>query len=72
MLLIWIYPSANRPHYIKSRGQDSGTYVRVGSTNRLADKTLLSELRRSVKNIGYDEELILELKAEAIDFRVVF
>lgn len=43
--------------------------MRVGSTNRIADQTMVTELNRSVRPTGYDEEPMLELNSEAIDFR---
>lgn len=31
-------------HYLKNKGLEKGTYVRVGSSNRLADPALIAEL----------------------------
>ncbi len=46
VLAIQVYASAVRPHYIQREGLDRGVYVRVGSTNRRADRELIDELRR--------------------------
>jgi predicted HTH transcriptional regulator len=43
--------------------------VRVGSSNRLADKELIAELRRFASGDSYDEEPLPDLDSEAIDFR---
>ena len=51
-----MYPSASRPHYLKGAGPDGGVYVRVGSTNRRADRELIEELRRFARGEGYDEQ----------------
>ncbi len=36
LFVIHIYPSSQKPHFIKADGKHKGTYVRIGSTNRLA------------------------------------
>lgn len=64
-----VFPSPGRPHYLKSIGAESGTYVRVGSTNRRADEELLGELRRSGLGRSFDEQAMPELDSEAVDFR---
>ena len=46
VLAVRVYPSPRRPHYLKRAGPDGGVYVRVGSTNRRADRELVEELRR--------------------------
>ncbi len=63
-----IYPSPLRPHYLKKAGLE-GVYVRIGSTNRRADQSLIEELRRYTKVESYDEQLKPELSSEEVDFR---
>ena len=46
-----------------------GVYVRVGSTNRRADRELIEELRRFARGESYDEQAMPELDSEALDFR---
>ena len=70
LLTIQIYPSAIKPHYLKKLGLEKGSYIRVGSTNRLADKTMLRELQRIRFEDSFDKQPITELSSEAIDFRV--
>jgi predicted HTH transcriptional regulator len=41
----------------------------VGSTNRLAGRTVLDEMRRMTANRSFDEEPLPDLDSEAIDFR---
>ena len=43
--------------------------MRVGSTNRRADRELVEELRRFVRGEAYDEQSMPELNSEALDFR---
>ncbi|MHC1738147.1 MAG: helix-turn-helix domain-containing protein [Ignavibacteriaceae bacterium] len=34
------------PYYIKSLGKEKGTFIRVGSSNRIADREIIEELER--------------------------
>ena len=70
LLLVEVYPSALRPHWLKSLGIENGVLVRVGSTNRRADGPLTAEMRRSALNLAYDEEPLPGLNSEDLDFRV--
>ena len=70
VLAVEVYPSALRPHWLKSLGIEHGVLVRVGSTNRQADAALAAELRRSALNLSYDEEPMPEINPEALDLRV--
>ena len=65
-----IAPSPNRPHYLTRLGSESGMFVRVGSTNRVADAILAEEMRRYGQTSTFDEQPLPELNSEAIDFRV--
>ena len=69
VVAVEIYPSSRRPHYLKGSGLEKGVYVRVGSSNRQADKELIAELKRFASGESYDEEPLPELDSEAIDFR---
>ncbi len=69
VLAVQVYPSPSRPHYLKREGPDGGVYVRVGSTNRRADRELLDELRRFARGEGFDEQPMPGLDSEALDFR---
>ena len=71
IMVVEVYPSALRPHYMKCKGLETSTYVRVGSTNRLADAELIGSMRRSLNAKSFDEELCPEASSEEIDFRVV-
>jgi ATP-dependent DNA helicase RecG len=69
VLAIQVHPSPSRPHYLTREGLDQGVYVRVGSTNRRADRPLIEELRRFARGEGFDEQPLPELDSEALDFR---
>lgn len=64
-----VHPSAARPHCLRREGLEGGVYVRVGSTNRRADRELVEELRRFSRGEAYDEQAMPELDSEALDFR---
>ena len=49
LLVVEVFLSGMRPHFLKAEGQQSGTYVRLGSTNRLATPQLVAELQRGVR-----------------------
>ncbi len=69
LIAVQVYPSPTRPHYLKREGSESGTYVRVGSTNRRADADMILELRRVVRGESFDEQPMPDLDSEALDFR---
>jgi predicted HTH transcriptional regulator len=69
-IVVRVYPSPVRPHYVKAEGQERGIFVRVGSTNRRADLAQVEEIKRFVRGGTFDEEPMPELSSEALDFRV--
>lgn len=50
ILVVQVYPSNTRPHYLAQLGPEKGVFVRVGSTNRKADQAQIDELRRINRN----------------------
>ncbi len=69
VLAVQVHPSPGRPHFLKREGLESGVYVRVGSTNRRADRDLVEELRRFARGEAFDEQPMPDLDSEALDFR---
>jgi len=69
VLTIQVYPSSSRPHHFKREGLIDGVYVRIGSTNRRADRELVEELRRFSRSESFDEQPMPGLNSEALDFR---
>ena len=55
LLVVQVFLSGTRPHWLKAEGPEEGVYVRLGSTNRKADRELIAELRRSVEGVAFDE-----------------
>jgi ATP-dependent DNA helicase RecG len=54
LLVCQFYSSSQKPHYIKSKGKLNGTYVRLGSSNRLATEETLIALEREKRNFHFD------------------
>lgn len=58
VLIIEIPPSPRKPYFLKSKGVTAGTYIRVGSSTRLATTEMIEDLTREAQRISYDEEII--------------
>ena len=67
ILCIKVYPSKNGPYFLKSKGKNKGTYIRVGSTNRIADEAILAELERRRRNVSFDSMPIYDLSLKDCD-----
>lgn len=44
MIVVNIMPGSERPYYLKAKGKENGTYIRVSGTTRLADTFIVKEL----------------------------
>ena len=69
VLAVEVFPSPARPHFLARAGLQRGSYVRVGSSNRVADAALIAEMRRFSSGESYDEGPLPALDSEAVDFR---
>ena len=67
LLIAEVFLSNSRPHFLRSEGPEHGVYVRLGSSNRKADRELIAELRRSAEGVAFDEMPIPELSVEDLD-----
>lgn len=67
LLIAEVFLSSSRPHYLTAEGPEKGVYVRLGSSNRQADRELVGELRRSAEGIAFDELPMPELSIEDLD-----
>ena len=65
VIVINIYPGANRPYYIKSLGKETGTYIRVSGTSRPADEAVLKDLELQGTHRSFDEMVCVEHKYDA-------
>ena len=73
LLIVEFYPSSNKPHYIKSLGKLKGTYIRIGSSNRIATQEIIQNLEREKRNISFDSviDLGVEYKEGIFDLKVL-
>ena len=69
LLIVEVYLSGTRPHWLKAEGSESGVYVRLGSSNRQADRELIAELRRGVEGVAFDEMPMPDLSLEDLDIK---
>lgn len=67
-LLLVSVPHGFGPYYIKSKGIEEGTYVRFGSTNRLADATTILEIQRLKEHKYFDEQPNFDCAVNEINF----
>lgn len=67
VLVVEVFPSSSRPHYLKAMGPENGVYVRLGSSSRQAGPELIAELRRSAQGVVFDEMPMPELGPEDLD-----
>ena len=67
LLVVEVFLSNSRPHWLNREGIEQGVYVRLGSSNRQADQALIAELRRSVEGIAFDEMPMPELTIDDLN-----
>lgn len=69
-VLMVTVPHSFAPFYLKAKGEDGGVYVRLGSTNRIADAALIAEIKRLKEHISYDQSPDMKLSSEELDFEL--
>lgn len=62
VILVTVVPEPHRPYYMKSKGKESGTYIRVGGTTRLAGQEKIKELEMEGAKISWDELICIGYK----------
>ena len=67
LLVVDVYVSGSRPHWLKAKGPEHGVYVRLGSTSRQADPQLIEELRRNAQGVAFDEMAMPHLTVDDLD-----
>ena len=55
VIVVTVAPGTQRPYYLKSKGKDVGTFVRVGGTTRPASPEKIKELEMEGARISWDE-----------------
>lgn len=54
VIILDVYPGANRPYYLKRLGINNGTFVRVASSSRQADEFTIADLRIQGSGTTFD------------------
>jgi ATP-dependent DNA helicase RecG len=57
IIRVQIYKGGNPPYYQKNKSIEHGTFIRVGSSNRLASPEIIAELLRQRQNTSFDSEV---------------
>ncbi len=68
ILIIRIFPGNLTPYHIKSKDSYKGTYIRVGATNKIADKEIIRELERRRINVSFDEDIFYSSNIDNLNF----
>jgi predicted HTH transcriptional regulator len=55
VIVVTVVPGTQRPYYLKSKGKEAGTFVRVGGTTRPASPEKIKELEMEGAKISWDE-----------------
>ena len=55
VIVVTVTPEPQRPYYLKSKGKEKGTYIRVAGTTRLASPEKIKELEMEGARISWDE-----------------
>ena len=55
VIVVSVEAGKNRPYYLKSKGKESGTYIRVAGTSRQAFPEKIKELEMEGARISWDE-----------------
>ena len=66
LLVVEVFPSSSRPHYLANLGLEHGTFLRLGSSNRQAGPDWIAEARRAAAGLVFDEQPMPELGLDAI------
>lgn len=66
-VLIVTIPHWFGPYHLKSEGIENGTFVRLGSTNRLADAHTIYEIQRLREQKYFDEQPCVKASLDDID-----
>ncbi len=68
LVIIKVPLGIETPYYQKNKGLEKGTYIRVGSTTRLACKEIIKSLQFRGENISYDSQTDYRFSKDDIDF----
>ena len=55
VIVVTVAPGPNRPYYLKSKGKENGTYIRMAGTSRPAHPEKIKELEMEGARVSWDE-----------------
>lgn len=67
VLIVQVHRGSQLPYYLKSKGREQGTYVRIGASNRPASLDMIHELERQRLNQSFDEQIAWDFKLAELD-----
>ena len=67
LLVVEIFPGAQKPYGIKKSGRPSEVYIRVGASNRKASAETIEALERQKRKVSYDALTAYGCPAEDVD-----
>jgi ATP-dependent DNA helicase RecG len=70
-ILIITIPHSPGPFHLKDKGEGNGVYVRVGSTNRIADAVMIAEIKRSKEHASFDQLPELRISSDQLDLDLI-
>lgn len=70
-LLIVQVPFWRGPFYLKSKGEEQGTYIRLGSSSRLAGPEMLAELKRAVMKTSFDQQPCPDIDVSGLNMKKI-
>ena len=68
IIKVQIFKGSNPPYYIKNKGFEEGTFIRVGSSNRIASPEIIAEMKRQQHSISFDSEISHGKPADDLEF----
>ncbi len=67
VLVVEIFPGAQKPYYLKKAGEQYGVYIRIGSTNRKASSETIEDLKRQRRKISFDSLPLYDCPADTVN-----
>lgn len=71
VLIVEVFPSSARPHYLSKQGLEQGVYLRLGSSNRQAGLDWIAETQRAAAGLVFDEQPMPELSVQDLDLQAL-
>ncbi len=72
LLVVEIFRGNLLPYWFKPKGLQEGTYLRIGSSNRIADEAMITELQRQRMHQSFDEEPNAGYAIEDLNLSVLY